>query len=157
MILVACRVFTPEISTPDSVAPGQVPGNPTATITTQPTATKTFTPTSQPTSSPTTTPLIPTASPTVTQSEPVFELRTHPDGGLFVGDQVSFEVIPPPDFDSNDAVMQISDISESETKLESQFAPFGIGGRQQATFYWGWDTSELEAGLHPLSMSIQPL
>jgi hypothetical protein len=53
--------------------------------------------------------------------------------------------------------MHISDVSESETKLEAQFAPFGIGGRQQATFYWGWDTSKLEAGSHPLSMSIQPV
>jgi hypothetical protein len=155
-ILVACRVFTPDIAMPDRVTPSQLPSNPTAT-TTQPTATNTFTPTTQPTLTPTPTPAIPTASPTITQPEPVFDVRTHPDGGLFVGDQVSFEVIAPPDFDLNDAVMRISDISENEAMLETQFAPFGIGGRQQATFYWGWDTSDLEAGLHPLSMSIQPL
>ena len=155
--LVACRVFTPDIATPDSAMPSQVPNNPTSTTTTQPTATNTFTPTTQPTLTPTPTSVIPSVSPTVTQPEPVFEVRTHPDGGLFVGDQVSFEVIPPPDIDLNDAVMRISEVSESETKLEAQFAPFGIGGRQQATFYWGWDTSELETGLHPLSMSVQPL
>ena len=156
-ILVACRAFAPHIATPDSVTPSQVPSNPTATQTTQPAATNTFTPTTQPTFTPTPTLVIPSASSTVTKPDPVFEVRTHPDDGLFVGDQVSFEVIAPPDIDLTDAVLSISDNSDEKTQLETQFAPFGIGGRQQATFYWGWDTSELEAGLHPLSMTIQPL
>ena len=54
-ILVACRVFTPDIAMPDRVTPSQLPSNPTAT-TTQPTATNTFTPTTQPTLTPTPTP-----------------------------------------------------------------------------------------------------
>ncbi|MFC1996693.1 hypothetical protein ACFLXI_03675 [Chloroflexota bacterium] len=88
---------------------------------------------------------------------PAFEVRTHPDGSLFIGDQISFEVIAPPDIDVTDDVLSISDALDDGPPLEAQFAPFGIGGRNQATLYWGWDTTELEAGMHPLSISIQPL
>ena len=155
--LAACQAAVPDPNISETVTPSLLPEDPSATATAQSTATTTTTPTVRPTSTRTSIPVTPTASLTATQPEPAFEVRTHPDGGLFVGDQVSFEVIAPPDIDLNDAVLSISNILVDEPPLEAQFAPFGIGGRYQATFYWGWDTTELEAGAHPLSFSIQSL
>ena len=145
LALIACQPTTPERATstftPPSPSPTHLPSS-TATATTLP---PTFTATLIP----------PTATDTSTPTPLVFDVRMHPDGGLFVGDQVSFEVIAPPDMDLSDTVLQISDGSES--LLEAPFAPFGIGGRNQATLYWGWDTTDFEAGIKPLAFSIQPL
>ena len=145
MGLVACQSATPETppptSTPPSPSPTQLPSS-TATATTLP---PTFTPTLIP----------PTATETPALMPLDFEVRTHPDGGLFVGDQVSFEVIAPQDLDLSDTVLQISNGSKSP--LEAHFSLFGIGGRNQATLYWEWDTTDLEAGIQPLEFSIQPL
>jgi hypothetical protein len=38
----------------------------------------------------------------------------------------------------------------------SDFGPFGILGRQQATMIWAWDTSMTSPGEHVLGFSIQP-
>jgi hypothetical protein len=82
-------------------------------------------------------------------------VRLHPDGSLFVGDQVSLEVIAPTgmDLDNQEVYITIND----EVQLGSaHFAPFGIGGRNQATFFWAWDTTNFPAGNHQVSFSIQP-
>jgi hypothetical protein len=83
-----------------------------------------------------------------------FRLHVHPDGPLYIGDQVSFEVITPTGFDTHE--------KKVEVKLGDQlidtadFNPYGIAGRQQATFWWVWDTSTLEPGTHLLSFSVTP-
>ncbi len=38
----------------------------------------------------------------------------------------------------------------------ADFSPYGIAGRQQATFWWVWDTSGLNPGVHLLSFSVTP-
>ena len=96
----------------------------------------------------------PTPTPSPTSTNPGFQVRVHPDGGLFVGDQVSFEVIAPPHLDLQSEVLQIS--TGEGTTLEAQFAPFGIGGRNQVTIYWGWDTTDEQAGPQNIEFSIQP-
>lgn len=116
-----------------------------------------------PTASPT-----PTATATATQTpeEPVpFEVHIHPEDGLYVGDLVSFEVIKLED-EANSAGENGND-EESYVEIEVQhptpvdlgsehFESFGIGDRQQATFNWVWDTTDLESGDYELTFRILP-
>ncbi|MBC8506695.1 MAG: hypothetical protein ISR58_05665 [Anaerolineales bacterium] len=131
---------------------GLVPAAPTPTLTSPPpTATVTASPTPIATTPPTLTP------PPIELSDPAdFDVRFHPDGGLYVGDLVSMEVIAPLDaeIDGNVSVQVVN--GEGEILGESTFAPFGIGGRQQATLEWMWDTAGLEAGAHDLSLALLP-
>lgn len=103
-------------------------------------------------------PLTPTpTSPTPTH-EPVvvpFTVVYHPDGPLYVGDQVSMEVISPPGFTSSNQSVSVS--IGQKTLGKSDFQPFGIGGRQQATLYWIWDTHGLESGPQTLTFSVLPV
>ena len=112
----------------------------------------------------------PTASPTPTQvaargtaqasesllfSNGGFSVRLHPDGGLYVGDQVSFEILAPEKYRRRD--MQATLAIPGETALGPyEFAPHGIARRPQATLLWAWDTSDLDAGSFELTFSIQP-
>ncbi len=108
------------------------------------------TPTPPPTLSP-----APTASATPAPQYD-FEIITHPDGGLYVGDRISFEVIPPDALDVTTATLRILPAG-SDSAFETRFAPYGIAGRMQATLYWVWDTSALAAGAHSLTLAVQPL
>ena len=81
----------------------------------------------------------------------------HPDGALYVGDQVSMEVIAPPEAGLNGQKVSLSTGGPAGVKLgEAQFEPYGLGGRIQATFLWSWDTSGLPAGDHSLTFAVQP-
>jgi hypothetical protein len=160
-LLVSCKAIslgpaTPEMDTQDPMVLSTATPSPIPTI---PTKTPTASPTTaiSPTATRTPIPITAINSPTATKTEHAFKVRTHPDGGLFVGDQISFEVLVPPGSDFSDEVLSISDVIGEQMSLESHFAPFGIAGRNQATIYWGWDTAGLEAGEHPLTFSIQPL
>jgi hypothetical protein len=93
----------------------------------------------------------PVASPTPAVG---FSIRVHPDGPLYVGDRVSFEVLAPDGFDPKDKVVLLE--SDGQMLGEQAFRPFGIGGRSQATFFWVWDTSGLESGSHSLTFRIRP-
>lgn len=76
---------------------------------------------------------------------------THPDGPLYVGDQVSFEVFAPVGNADGETVT----VSYAGQDLGStSFSPFGIGQRDQATFWWVWDTTGLEAGAHSLTFTL---
>jgi len=83
-----------------------------------------------------------------------FTVIYHPDGPLYVGDRVSIEVLSPSDFKSNNKTIRVS--LGQKTLGETNFGPFGIGGRQQATFYWVWDTKGLDSGVHTLTFSVLP-
>lgn len=149
--MIACQAVTLNVSIPDTPTPDaptltQLSLSPTL----PPTSTATFV---HPTLTPTQIPLPSTETPSATPID--FEVRTHPDSKLFVGDQVSFEVIALTNIDLENNLLNITD--ENGSSLEARFAPFGIGGRNQATLYWGWDTTALEAGTRPLEFSIQPL
>ncbi len=93
----------------------------------------------------------PAASPTPAAG---FSIRVHPDGPLYVGDLVSFEVLAPDGFDPKDKVVVLE--AGGQTLAEQAFRPFGIGGRSQATFAWVWDTSGLESGTHTLTFRLRP-
>jgi len=83
-----------------------------------------------------------------------FTVLTHPDGPLYVGDQVSFEVLAPAGFAPGDHQAQVN--FQGRTIGEAGFQPFGIGGRVEAVLYWVWDTHGLGIAAYPLTFSILP-
>lgn len=92
------------------------------------------------------------------QVSPPFEVRFHPDGNLYIGDQVSMEIIAQPglNIDGLKAYVYV-DRPVGATLGPVEFGYFGIGRRPQATLYWSWDTRGLPAGKHELTFSIDPL
>jgi hypothetical protein len=126
----------------------------TATETPAPSPTATSTPL-PPTA---TLPLAPSATTAPASPEPAtFGLRLHPDGPIYVGDQVSFEVIAPAqaDMEGKSAQVRLTD-PPGDLNAQAGFGRHGIGGRQQANLLWAWDTSQLPAGEYTLTVSIQP-
>lgn len=95
--------------------------------------------------------LSPAPSPTPAEQ---FQLNIHPDGPLYVGDQVSFEVITPSGFDPGGKQVEVRLGDQLIGKAD--FGPYGIAGRQQATFWWAWDTSALKEGTYVLDFSVIP-
>lgn len=81
-------------------------------------------------------------------------VRTHPDGLLYIGDQVSFEVFDPSKVQPAGNRLRIN-LAE-KTLAEESFGSFGIGARSQATFYWVWDTRGLAPGDYTLTFSLLP-
>lgn len=95
----------------------------------------------------------PALAPAVTVSpEPNFSIITHPDGALYVGDLVSFEVFSPTGVSVSGQMVRVS--IGDKSLGETSFQPFGLGARSQATFYWAWDTHGLEAGTYTLTFSL---
>ena len=74
-----------------------------------------------------------------------------------MGDWVSFEVVIPQDSASEAEKVRV-ELNDGGLKQlgEAKAAPFGIGGRLQATFTWAWDTRGLQAGDYEIVFSIQP-
>jgi hypothetical protein len=148
LLLSACTIFPQPGSTPTALPPTEtvlVPATATAVPTLAP-------PTETPL--PTATLVLPDLPPLLDASADDFLIRTHPDGGLFVGDQVSFEVIAPEGLPLEDREVVIW--SGSTEIARTTFGRFGIGGRPQATLWWVWDTSRLDAGEYSLDFAIEP-
>jgi hypothetical protein len=125
--------------------------SPAATDTPDATVTPAFTATILPSSSPTAEPS-PTPDPAST-----FTVRYHPDHALYVGDQVSWEVIAPDVVDvSGQAVTVWVDGQPVGPFGPLEFGPFGIQGRMQSTFTWVWDTTGLDSGPYTLTYSVEP-
>jgi hypothetical protein len=90
----------------------------------------------------------------VQQADTDFDVIYHPDGGLFVGDRVSIEVVPPPGWNVGEQQVRVS---VGEKLLgNADFYPAGVGQRDQTTFMWIWDTKDLEEGGQILNYSILP-
>jgi hypothetical protein len=85
------------------------------------------------------------------QPQPEYEVITHPDGPLYVGDQVSFEVIGKGEQIDGETVEVTLD---GQSLGSTPFGPFGIGQRQEATLWWTWDTSSLEPDRYPLNFKL---
>jgi hypothetical protein len=146
VLLIACRAVIPETSIP-ATAPAALPSplaSPTARLHTP--APERATPT----------PLSPTAPP-VPAPEDAFAVRLHPDGPLYVGDQVSLEIIAPRNADMEGQRVEVQvEGSQPDSLGPVDFGRFGIGGRSQATLLWAWDTSGLPAGDYDLAFAILP-
>jgi hypothetical protein len=102
--------------------------------------------------------LRPTAPSLSPLSSGAFEVRLHPDGPLYVGDRISFEVLIAADnFRPGQSVeIAFQSVEASEKKYQIDFGPFGIGGRPQATLMWGWNTTGLVHGEHTVVFSVYP-
>jgi len=127
-------------------------------------------------SPPTNTPLAPSPSPSPTTTatatatpKPLkqtgYEIRIHPEDGLYVGDLVSFEVIAPKDASQSeikDEEMVVMTVEfEVNTPIPQTFGPvsfepFGFQGRSQATFRWEWNTTGLDPGKYELTFRVFP-
>lgn len=154
ILSLSCRALVLFPTDVDSTGETSTPTAPTPSITeTQhlPTGTPTFTPTPSFTI---------TATPTPETSnvpEPAFTVRYHPDDALYAGDQVSLEIIAPQDLDLSGQSVTVSVHEPGMEELGSvEFSPFGIQGRLQATFWWAWDTRELEPGPYTLTYTVEP-
>ena len=108
-----------------------------------------------PTEVPPTSTSIPEATATP-EPEVGFEVLIHPDGHLYIGDQISMEVIALSEMDMSEKKVQIQAGGIADDGAVSEFASHGIGARLQATFNWVWDTSSLEPGEYDLIFSILP-
>jgi hypothetical protein len=83
-----------------------------------------------------------------------YQVIAHPDGSLYAGDQVSFEIVAG------------SDVTERQTEIRVAFGDqvlgtnpvgaYGIGQRRQATFWWVWDTRPLDPGRYTLTFTSLP-
>ncbi len=141
LLLMACQVFTPGI-------PGAAP-LPSLAETRQPGI---LLPTAPATAAPT------SAAAEAQPAQDLFAVHFHPDGPLYVGDQVSLEVVAPPHFNSAGKKVSVSlEQPGGSTRLgEAGFGYYGIGGRLQATLQWVWDTSALSPGAYTLSFTLEP-
>jgi hypothetical protein len=134
LVLLACRVF----------APLPTPTIPAGTASLTPTLTAAPPPTARP-------------EPPARQVPHRYEIRLHPDGLLYVGDQVSVEVIAAENVRAQEdsAIVQITS-PISTTLGQADFNRYGIGGRTQATLMWAWDTRGLASGNYTLTYRIHP-
>jgi hypothetical protein len=155
LFVLACKAVTPLV-----VEPSATLTSPPPTSSPSPMPTRTAPPTQ--TQTPTPSPPPPTVEPSPTASQvpppaPAFMVRWHPDGGLYVGDVVSIEVIAPAGMDLEEDTLEVRvDDPNADLVGSVGFAPFGIGGRYQATMFWVWDTAGLLPGEHALNFSVQP-
>ena len=97
---------------------------------------------------------LPTPSATPTPEIPQFEIRAHPDDGLYVGDIVSLEVVVPDDLNLEGQKLQVQ--VGDDFLGAAEFSEFGIGNRYQATLPWMWNTTGFEAGAYALDFSLNP-
>jgi hypothetical protein len=84
-----------------------------------------------------------------------FAVHLHPDGPLYVGDQVSLEVIPPGGSHMNGQSIRV-EVGGQGTIGVAKFAPYGMGERMQANLLWAWDTANLQAGTYHLKFTLMP-
>jgi hypothetical protein len=81
----------------------------------------------------------------------------HPDGGLYAGDQVSFEVIVPSQANDRNAAKEVTVLGPDGSRLGSaRFGAYGLGQRVEGTLVWAWDTRGLSAGDYPVTFSLDP-
>src|SRR5664280_255113 len=89
-------------------------------------------------------------------AQPAGQLQViaHPDGPLFVGDQVSFEILGPIAPGEQGGSIQVT--FQGQELGQASFAPFGMGSRNQATLWWAWDTRNLKPGRYAVTFSRLP-
>jgi hypothetical protein len=82
------------------------------------------------------------------------DVITHPDGPLYVGDQISFEVLTPGATQPQSSCVEGR--LEGQVLGSADFSPYGIAGRDQATLWWVWDTRDLKPGNYTLTFTRLP-
>jgi len=134
--------YTPAYSPPVATV---IPARPTPTIYFAPTPT-------QQAATP-----APTAGITPASPSESFTVLYHPDDVLYQGDQVSIEVVSPPNLNLKDSSLTVRVDPPDGLNLDPvNFGGWGIQGRNEATLLWAWDTRNLDPGTHTLAFSVQP-
>jgi hypothetical protein len=174
IIFLACQTVTPsrpapsQTELPTSGMPTSsqtaslpsLPVTPTASVTASPTltllpATATFTPLPATTSPVTKATLTQATTPSPAPLQ--VAVRMHPDGGLYVGDQVSFEVfVAPQDEDGSPLNQVVVQGPDGSTLGTAGFGQFGLGQQEEAILTWAWDTRGLQAGEYPITFTLEP-
>jgi hypothetical protein len=146
ILLTACQAITP-LPVSYTVSPTVSWSSPQAILT----------PTSTVTQAATVEQISPSPTPSPTWVKVSYLVQFHPDGVLYVGDLISLEVIAPSDSHITGSEVQVILPGVSQSNIQkAAFAPFGIAGRRQATFYWVWDTRLLTAGTYSLNFKVLP-
>jgi hypothetical protein len=83
-----------------------------------------------------------------------WQVIAHPDGRLYAGDLVSFEVVAGPDAPAGTTGIRAR--FEDQDLGTAPIAGYGIGQRRQATFWWLWDTRPLDPGRYTLTFTSLP-
>ena len=96
--------------------------------------------------------LVTSCSPTPPAGQ--MDVITHPDGPLYIGDRVSFEVLAPNTTKAQDSTVEVE--FNGQALGSASFSPFGIGGREQATLWWVWNTGDLKPGRYTLTFTSLP-
>jgi hypothetical protein len=159
ILSVVCRGTAIVTNQPTPAFPATTP---THTITSTPTAT-TIPPSQTATETPTPSPsplIVEPTSTAITSSIPLslsFTEFYHPDDMLYVGDQVSIEVVSPPELEIKGANLQVQvDPPNGPYLGPVNFTAWGIQRRDEATLLWAWDTHDQKPGAHTLAFSVQP-
>jgi hypothetical protein len=85
-----------------------------------------------------------------------FEVRFHPAGELYVGDQISIEVFVPDSAVKAESHLKAEAATGNGVDLGSA-NPAAIGdGRQRFTYLWAWNTDGLAPGDYPLRFTLTP-
>lgn len=86
-----------------------------------------------------------------------FDVYLHPDGGLQVGDQVSFDVFSPAgsDFQQKELEVELVTGNNSVSLGKTRFEGATLG-RFRASLYWVWNTAGLSPGDYQLRFTILP-
>lgn len=79
------------------------------------------------------------------------QVITHPDGPLYVGDRVSFEVLLPETGRDNNETVEVN--FEGRAIGSASLSPFGIGRRDEAALWWAWETEGLKPGKYTLTFT----
>jgi hypothetical protein len=81
-----------------------------------------------------------------------YQVISHPDGPLYVGDQVSFEVLAPAAVVPPGKSLMVQ--LDGRTIGSAAFGPYGLGARNEAVLWWAWDTRALRPGPQQVNFSV---
>jgi hypothetical protein len=95
--------------------------------------------------------LLVSCAPASTSPGSNIKVITHPDGPLYSGDRVSFEVLSPGAGKGKDDTIEVK--FNGQSLGSASIAPFGIGGRSEAALWWVWDTTGLKPGTYSLNFT----
>ncbi|HEX2981699.1 MAG TPA: hypothetical protein VHO48_15665 [Anaerolineaceae bacterium] len=92
---------------------------------------------------------------------PPFTVRIHPEGPLYVGDQVSFEVFSPGGMQFSEGALKSVDVRYSGDERSAaighaDFAKDGDTGEFRAALQWVWNTADLQPGNYRLDFVTSP-
>ncbi len=91
------------------------------------------------------------------QEEPCCKVYLHPEENLYVGDQISFEIVAPSQEPFLNQAITLTLAAPAALIGSTTFQTYGFDRRPQATLLWVWDTQSLTAGDYTLQFSIPSL